>query len=222
MKTYIELKNTFGDKGLMDLALTHRSWVNENPGKRRSNERLEFLGDAVLEFIVSNALYQKFPLKEEGFLTALRAQLVNTISLSQVAINMDLGKYIYLSKGEEDGGGRENPSILANTTEAIIGALFLDKGTSGAETFIKDNILVDLEAKAKKELKDPKSLIQEIVQSKGFGTPKYRVLSEEGPDHAKVFTIEIVVDGQSLGTGAGKNKSEAAQSAAASALEKFL
>src|SRR6266576_3184980 len=128
----------FKNKDLLDLALTHRSWVNEHKGIRNSNERLEFLGDAILEFVVSKELYKDFPDKEEGYLTALRANLVNTISLAGVAEKLDLGSLIFLSKGEEDGGGRKNTSLLADTVEAIIGAMFIDKGIEEAEKFIKE------------------------------------------------------------------------------------
>jgi ribonuclease-3 len=222
MGTFDELKNAFKNMALLDLALTHRSWVNENPGQRGNNERLEFLGDAILEFIVSEALFRKFNQEEEGFLTALRAKLVNTVDLAKVANSLEIGKYLYLSKGEEEGGGRENPSLLADTVEAIIGALFLDGGLKKVKQFIDQNILNDLTEKAKQPLKDAKSLLQEIVQSKGFSTPKYQVLAEEGPDHAKTFTIQVLVDDTSVGVGTGKNKSEAAQNAAKSGLKKFL
>ena len=222
MGNFEELKNSFKNNDLLDLALTHRSWVNENPGQRRNNERLEFLGDAILEFVVSEALYIKFNKKEEGFLTALRAKLVNTVDLANVANRLEVGKYIFLSKGEEEGGGRENPSLLADTVEAIIGALFLDGGLEKVIIFIDQNILYDLDEKAKQPLKDAKSLLQEIVQSKGFPTPKYQVLSEEGPGHAKIFTMQVLVDDSAVGVGTGKNKSEAAQNAAKSSLKKFL
>ena len=119
------MKN-FKNKSLLDLALTHRSWVNEHKGVRTSNERLEFLGDAVLEFVVSKEIYKKFPDKEEGYLTALRANLVNTVSLTEIAKKLNLGSILYLSKGEEESGGRTNPSLLADTVEAIIGAIFID------------------------------------------------------------------------------------------------
>jgi ribonuclease-3 len=222
MESFEELKKLFSNNKLLDIALTHKSWVNENEGIRRDNERLEFLGDAILEFIVSEALYKKFSQKEEGFLTALRAKLVNTVGLSEVAKKLSVGNYIYLSKGEEDGGGRENPSLLADTVEAIIGALFLDGGIDKASSFIDSYILNDLDSKASQPLKDAKSLLQEVVQAKGFSTPKYQVVSEEGPDHAKIFTIQACVDNTAVGTGNGKNKSEAAQNAAKDALKKFL
>src|SRR3990172_7759748 len=139
-----KLKELFTDKDLLTLALTHKSWVNEHVGARGTNERLEFLGDAVLEFVISKELYDRFPDKEEGYLTALRANLVNTENLSRVALKLELGSAIYLSKGEEEGGGRENPSLLADTVEAIIGALFLDRGMEVTYEFIRQNIIVEI------------------------------------------------------------------------------
>ncbi len=213
-----QFDNLFSNKNLYEQALTHKSWVNEHPGLRESNERLEFLGDAILEFIVSKHLYTRFPDKEEGYLTALRANLVNTVNLSKIAEKLNLGEKLYLSKGEEETGGRFNPTLLANTTEAILGALFIDKGIDEVENFIVDNLLVDVEEKISKPLKDSKSLLQEYVQAQGFQAPHYRVVSEEGPDHAKRFTIEVIVNKNSWGKGVGKNKSEAAQFAAETAL----
>lgn len=208
----------FQNQNLYLQALTHRSWVNENDGNRGTNERLEFLGDAILEFVVSKAIYDKFPDEEEGYLTALRANLVNTKNLSQVAEKLDIGAEIFLSKGEEDGGGRTNTSLLADTVEAIIGALFLDQGVEIAQKFIEDNILVDIDKKAAMPLKDPKSLLQEKVQAKSLPAPKYQVVSEEGPDHNKKFTVEVIVNGKSSAIGVGRSKSEAEQDAASNAL----
>lgn len=208
----------FQNQNLYLQALTHRSWVNENDGNRGTNERLEFLGDAILEFVVSKAIYDKFPDEEEGYLTALRANLVNTKNLSQVAEKLDIGAEIFLSKGEEDGGGRTNTSLLADTVEAIIGALFLDQGIEIAQKFIEDNILVDIDKKAAMPLKDPKSLLQEKVQAKSLPAPKYQVVSEEGPDHNKKFTVEVIVNGKSTAIGIGRSKSEAEQDAASNAL----
>jgi ribonuclease III len=215
------IEDIFGNKDLFLQALTHKSWVNEHSGVRSSNERLEFLGDAVLEFVVSSHLYEKFPDKEEGFLTALRANLVNTVNLSQVAKSLDLGKKIFLSKGEEEGGGRENSSILADTVEAVIGAVYLDAGLDAAAKFIQENIFNGLEEKLREPLKDPKSMLQEMVQSHGIAAPRYEVVKEEGPDHAKTFTVEVKFDSKTQGVGSGKNKSEAEQEAAKNALSSF-
>ncbi len=215
------LEKIFKDKKLYQQALTHKSWVNEHPDDRESNERLEFLGDAVLEFIVSGDLYKKFPDKEEGYLTALRANLVNTTNLSQIALSLDLGNKLYLSKGEEETGGRSNPSILADTVEAIIGATYMDAGLKAAKEFIETYLLSSLEEKLREPLKDSKSLLQELVQSHGLPAPKYEVVKEEGPDHAKTFSIEVKFDAKTQGMGVGRNKSEAEQEAAKNALGSF-
>ncbi|HKC04476.1 MAG TPA: ribonuclease III [Patescibacteria group bacterium] len=214
------LKKLFKNKSLFDQALTHRSWVNEHKGERTSNERLEFLGDAILEFVVSKDLFDKFPEKEEGYLTALRANLVNTVSLANLALNLDLGPAIYLSKGEEDSGGRANTSLLADTVEAIIGALFIDQGVTASEKFINLNLLKDLDKRAALPLKDPKSSLQEYVQSQSLPAPKYQVVEESGPDHNKKFIIEVLVNGESWARGEGKSKSTAEQDAAGQALLK--
>lgn len=215
------MNKLFQNQNLYLQALTHRSWVNENDGSRGTNERLEFLGDAVLEFVVSKAIYDRFPKEEEGYLTALRANLVNTKNLSQVAEKLNIGSEIFLSKGEEDGGGRKNASLLADTVEAIIGALFLDQGIESAQKFIEDNILVDMDKKASMPLKDPKSLLQEKIQAKNLSAPKYQVISEEGPDHNKQFTVEVVINGKSEAKGTGRSKSEAEQQAAINALSAY-
>lgn len=214
------IKDGFKDKGLFDHALTHRSWVNEHKGERTSNERLEFLGDAILEFVVSREIYSQFPDKEEGYLTALRANLVNTVALAEFAKKLDLGSVLYLSKGEEDSGGRTNSSLLADTVEAIIGAIFIDRGTQDAEEFIKKNLMSDVTKIASEPLKDPKSRLQEYAQSQGFQAPKYKVVEESGPDHSKKFLIEVVVNDSSWGRGEGKNKGAAEQAAAGQALLK--
>lgn len=209
----------FKDRSIFDLALTHKSWVNEHPGKSKSNERLEFLGDAILEFVVSKELYGRFPDQEEGYLTALRANLVNTVNLAEIARKLKIGTLLYLSKGEEDGGGRENPSLLANTMEALIGGLYIDGGIVEAENFIKKHLFPSIDEKIAKPLKDAKSRLQEYVQAKGLPAPRYEVVEEEGPDHNKKFTIEVRVKDEVWGKGVGKNKSEAAQDAAMKVLE---
>src|SRR3989344_6126143 len=189
-----ELSNLFKNLSLCEQALTHKSWMNEHPGKRGSNERLEFLGDAVLEFIVSKELYRRFPDKEEGYLTALRANLVNTINLSEIAQNLNLGQKLFLSKGEEETGGRTNHSLLANTIEAVVGALYLDRGLGEVEKFIEGNLLSTLDKKLAEPLKDAKSLLQEYVQAQGYPAPRYEVIDESGPDHAKKFKIAAIVN----------------------------
>lgn len=214
-----DIKTFFKNNALLKQALTHKSWINENKGTGGMNERLEFLGDAILEFVVSEKIFLMFEDKEEGFLTALRANLVNTKNLSRVAKKINLGQLLYLSKGEEDGGGRENDSLLADTMEAVIGAIFIDQGLEEAKRFIEENILVDTQDIAKKPLKDPKSMLQEVVQAQGFTAPKYKVLSEKGPDHKKEFMVQVLVDSKEIAKGKGKNKSTAAQDAAQNGLD---
>lgn len=222
MNSVNNIKTEFKDKSLYDLALTHRSWVNENSDFGKHNERLEFLGDAILEFVVSSFLFKEFPDKEEGFLTALRANIVNTKNLSALAKKLGLGEALRLSRGEEHGGGRENDSILADTVEAVIGGLYLDSGFGSAKKFIKVNLLSDIEEKLREPLKDPKSRLQEIVQAKGFPTPKYIVIKETGPDHDKNFDVEVMVGGEVAAKGSGKSKSSAEQAAAEIALSAGL
>lgn len=220
MKNLDSLKTDFKNKGLFDHALTHRSWVNEHKGIRTSNERLEFLGDAVLEFVVSKEIYGQFPDKEEGYLTALRSNLVNTTTLAEVAKKLDLGSKLFLSKGEEDGGGRTNTSLLADTVEAMIGAIYMDSGIEAAEKFIKANLLTEVEKKVSEPLKDAKSRLQEMIQAKGLPAPKYQVVEESGPDHDKKFVVEVLVEGKAWGKGEGKSKGTAKQEAARQVLSK--
>lgn len=216
-----KLRTKFKNKNLFDTALTHRSWVNEHPRARDHNERLEFLGDAVLELVVSEKLYLKFPYEKEGFMTSLRANLVNTVNLSNVAKKIAIGQEIFLSKGEEDGGGRINQSLLANSVEALIGAIYLDQGLSNADKFITENLISQIDEKLTKPLKDAKSRLQELLQSQGFATPRYKVVKEAGPDHAKEFTVQVHVKDEVLGKGSGKSKAEAEQSAAENSLVNF-
>lgn len=217
----MKLDSLFNDTSLLTLALTHKSWVNENTNARESNERLEFLGDAILEFIVSKEIFKEFPNKEEGYLTVLRANLVNTVSLAKLAQKLGLGEMLLLSKGEIETGGRTNTSLLANTVEAIIGALFLDGGITKAEDFIQAHLLTTIDETLSLPLKDAKSRLQEIVQAQGLPAPKYEVVDEIGPDHNKEFTIQVLVDGKPVAEGKGKNKSEAAQVAAEKGLEVY-
>lgn len=211
----------FKNKGLLHQALIHRSYLNENKEIKESNERLEFLGDAVLEFVVSEYIFNKFQDEQEGILTSLRAKLVNTTSLAQVAKKLNLGQTLYLSRGEEKSAGRENRGLLADTVEALIGAIFIDQGIEKAKEFIDSFILSKIPDIVKKSLKDPKSMLQESVQAAGFPTPSYKVVKEEGPDHAKVFSVEVIIGAKSYAQGEGPNKSAATQEAAARALESW-
>lgn len=214
-------KKLFKNKDLLTQALTHKSWVNEHPDDRESNERLEFLGDAILEFVITETLYLKFPKHQEGYLTALRSSLVNTQNLANLAIKLGLGEALYLSKGEEEGGGRKNPSLLADTVEAIIGALFIDGGLDTVSGFIKEHLVAEIPDKVSGPLKDPKSSLQEYVQAKGFSAPKYKVIEESGPDHDKKFIIEVFVENDSWAKGKGKSKSLAEQDAAKNAIIRY-
>ena len=222
MQTTNKLEKLFTNKDLLKLALTHKSWINEHENGKVTNERLEYLGDAVLELAVSEELYLRFPDKEEGFLTTLRSNLVNTTNLTKIAKKLKLGELLLLAKGEEETGGRNNPSLLANTTEAVIGALYLDQGMEKTRKFIETHLFSDIDKKIKKPLKDPKSRLQEYAQNKGFHAPSYKVVSQTGPDHDKTFVINVFVNDKVWGKGKGESKSKAAQKAAKDALTKHL
>lgn len=212
----------FKNKKLFDQAFTHRSFLNETKQKIESNERFEFLGDSILSFVVSRNLFVTYPQFNEGTLTNLRSLLVNTKSLASVARQLQFGTYLKLSKGEEEANGRENQSILANSFEAFVGALFLDQGISCVSKFISQTLLPRArEIVEKNILKDPKSMLQEYVQSKKQESPQYKVLKEEGPAHQKKFTIGVYVNNQLIGEGLGKSKQEAEEHAAQKALEKI-
>jgi ribonuclease-3 len=216
-----KLKDIFKNKELLDLSLTHKSWVNEHRGTRVSNERLEFLGDAILEFVITEVLYQTFPKRQEGYLTSLRSNLVNTKNLANLAKKLGVGQALYLSKGEEESGGRENLSLLADTVEAVIGALYLDQGIEIVREFIKKHLGSEIPEKIAGHLKDAKSRLQEYVQANGWTTPRYKVIEESGPDHNKKFVIEVLVENKSLGQGLGKSKNQAEQDAAQKALNEI-
>lgn len=213
----------FNQPELLELALTHRSALNENISPAlESNERLEFLGDAVLELVTTEFLYEQFPNEPEGILTAYRSSLVKTTTLAEVATSLGLGQKLYLSKGEEATGGRENPGLLADTTEAVIGAIYLDQGIEQVKKFLEENLFIKFnEIKEQKLYRDAKSQLQEVVQSLGFEAPDYQVVNEEGPDHDKTFTIQVLVDQQVVGEGIGRSKQAAQQVAAQAALEKY-
>jgi len=221
MTDIAKLKSIFKNQDLLTQALTHKSWVNEHKKQRESNERLEFLGDAVLEFIVSKEIYERHPDKEEGFLTALRANLVNTQNLANIARKLNVGKALFLAKGEEDSGGRENPSLLADTIEAIIGAFFIDQGIKPVYEFIKEHIIAEIPEKLSRPLKDAKSRLQEYIQSQKLPTPRYKVIEESGPEHSKKYIVEVSVEDRQLGKGEGKSKSTAEQKAADNALSRL-
>ncbi len=212
----------FKNQKLFSQAFTHRSYLNEVKEKMDSNERLEFLGDSILSFVVSKYLFEHYPQFEEGTLTNLRSLLVNTKSLAESARELGFGDMLKLSKGEEESKGRQNQSLLADSFEAFVGALLLDRGFDTTYTFLSQTILVKIETSLKgKTLKDPKSLLQEHVQSQKQNSPFYKVLSEEGPAHAKIFTVGVFVGDKLWGKGTGKSKQEAQELAASEALEKI-
>ena len=212
----------FINKKLFDHAFTHRSYLNEVKEKIESNERLEFLGDSILSFVVSRHLYVLYPEFNEGMLTNLRSLLVNTKSLAELSRELAFGNYLKLSKGEEDSRGRENQSLLADCYEAFIGALFMDQGLEAAADFIAVTLFPRIKKfEGRDALKDPKSLLQEYVQSHKHTSPVYKVLREEGPAHAKIFTIGVFVHDIQMGESSGKSKQQAEEGAAKQALEKL-
>ncbi len=210
----------FKNSRLLEEALVHRSYLNENTNKTISNERLEFLGDAVLELLVSKYLYTHYPEFSEGKLTNLRSSVVNTKSLAEIAQSINLGDYLRLSKGEEISGGRSNKSLLADVFEAVLGAMFLDQGLAPVEVFLENHLLPLIDNIVKTgEYNDYKSILQEKVQEKHRVTPLYKVFKEEGPDHDKTFFSAVYIENKKLGEGSGKSKQEAEQEAARSDLE---
>ena len=211
----------FKDKDLLKQAFVHRSYINENPSASLShNERLEFLGDAVLELVVTDFLYKKYRSYTEGELTALRSALVNAVIISDVALQIGMNDYLLLSKGEAKDNGKARVYILANTYEAYIGALYLDQGIDAVDKFINKTLLPQTEEIVNKKLwRDAKSLVQEKAQEFVNVTPAYKVLSESGPDHNKHFTVGIYFGSDLIAEGKGKSKQEAEQKAAENALK---
>jgi len=213
----------FKNQQLLKEALTHRSYLNEFKKEHlESNERLEFLGDAILSFVVSNWIFEKLPNFPEGKLTNLRSNLVKTGALAKVAKKIKIGGYLRLSRGEKESGGQENETLLANATEALIGALFLDQGTIVVGDFIKKQLIFLLEETLNSgRLKDYKSLLQEKIQARKGQSPVYQTEKEEGPEHSKIFTINVLSENKILAKGTGKSKQKAEQEAAKAALEKL-
>lgn len=212
---------SFRDRDLLRQALAHRSYLNEQDGSSLdSYERMEFLGDAVLELVVSNELYQRLPHLNEGELTKARAALVCRESLSQLAQTLSLGEFLLLGKGEEAAGGRQRESLLAAVFEAVVAAIYLDQGYDQARRFILSTLTEQLDEVCRRGAppENPKSQLQEYFQGLGRPSPRYRLVSAEGPDHSPVFTIEAVVEDQVVGTGQGGKKAEAERSAALDAL----
>lgn len=216
-----KIKITFQDKNLLKQAFTHRSYINENPNVSIShNERLEFLGDAVLELVVTDFLYRKYPQYTEGELTALRSALVNAIIISEIAGDIGMNDYLLLSKGEAKDFGKARQYILANTYEALVGAMYLDQGYAVVDKFITKTLLPKTEEIVNKKLwRDAKSLVQEKAQEFVSVTPLYKVLNQSGPDHDKHFTVGIYFGSELVAEGKGKSKQEAEQNAALAALK---
>ena len=214
----------FKNQQLLETALSHRSSLNEptSHSSKESYERLEYLGDAVLELATTEFLFHSQPTEPEGMLTAYRSALVRTTTLAEVAKKLKLGEKMYISRGEEATGGRQNDSLLADVFEAVVGALYLDQGYKTVKEFLQKELFPQFEEiKANKLYRDHKSLYQEMVQAKGLPTPSYEVLKQEGPDHERVFTVNVLVGGAVTGTGIGKSKQQAQQAAARTALEKL-
>lgn len=212
----------FEDKALLKQAFTHRSYLNEHRGSKVShNERLEFLGDAVLELIVTRYLYEKYPDKAEGDLTSFRAALVNAVTLSSVAKDIGMNDFMLLSKGEAKDNGRARDTILANAFEAVVGAIYLDRGYDSAKEFIEKNVFHLTESIVKEKLwLDAKSHFQEQAQEHNGLTPVYKTVEELGPDHDKKFKVAVYIGDELVSGGEGKSKQEAEQNAAQRALEK--
>ncbi len=213
----------FKNPELLNQALIHRSYLNENKADHlQSNERLEYLGDAVLELWSSEALFRMFPEYPEGKMTNLRALIVCTENLSKVSAKFNLGQFVMLSRGEETHQGRLNQSILADTFESVIGAIYLDSGFPAVVKFLNKFLLPSLEEIShSKNLKDPKSLFQEIAQAKKGITPHYQTVSEVGPDHQKIFEVGVFLDKELIATGKGNSKQKAEESAAIKAAKLF-
>ena len=211
----------FHDRDLLTTALTHSSYANEKHGEAQSYERLEFLGDSILGLVTAEFLYTHVPCLPEGRMTRLRAELVCEVSLHKTALELGLGRYMRLGRGEEHTGGRERPSILADMVEAIIAAMYLDSGMDQARSFILERILHDVEFGDSHRSADYKTQLQELVQRRSNQVITYRLKGESGPDHDKTFLFEVLINGETCGEGSGKTKKEAEQMAARKALEAY-
>ena len=210
----------FTDYLLLSRALTHRSYLNEHPEAIEDNERLEFLGDAVLDFLVGAWLYNRFPEMAEGELTRLRSALVRTEQLAEFSLEIGLDRAMRLGRGEAESGGRQRQALLCATFEAFTGALYLDLGLAAVEKFVEPLLeSVTDQILATGKLYDPKSQLQEWTQAHGNGAPVYRTVSARGPDHAKVFEVDVYINGKKYGHGTGQSKQMAAKAAASEAIQ---
>lgn len=211
---------TFRNISLLTRALTHRSYINENSNAVEDNERLEFLGDAVLDFVVGAWVYHRCPEMPEGDLTRMRSALVRNEQLGEFARQLDLGRAMRMGRGEAASGGRDRDGLLGSTFEAVIGALYLDTGLPSVNKFMEPLLdSVRERVMIRSEIYDPKSRFQEWAQSEKLGTPKYITVASSGPDHAKMFEVEVRIQNKTYGRGTGSNKQVAAQIAAQTALE---
>jgi len=214
------LAYNFRDEHLLRLALTHPSVAHESGKEIQHNQRLEFLGDSVLSLVLSQQLYDKFPDADEGTLTKSRAKLVNATSLAEHAHKLNLGAYLILSRGEENSGGRERTSTLADAFEALLGAIFLDGGFDGARNFILREFQNEIgELNLSDGIENPKGELQELLQAKSPNGPEYKTISAEGPDHDRHFVCAVLHDGIELARGSGKSKKSAESNAALAALQ---
>lgn len=204
---------------IISRALTHRSYVNEHPETLEDNERLEFLGDAVLDFLVGEWLYHHMPEMSEGRLTSLRAALVRNEQLAEFARSINLGSALRLGRGEDESGGRQRFSLLGSAFEALVGAIYIDQGLQSVRDFIEPMLESAVAEILTENLdRDAKSILQEYTQSHGLGTPAYRTISVNGPDHQRVYEVEVVISGEIFGRGRGANKQAATKVAAGAAL----
>jgi ribonuclease-3 len=213
---------TFRDKAYLKRAFTHRSYLNENQDVDKHNERLEYLGDAVLEFLVSKFLFKNYPDRAEGDLTSFRSATVKTGTLAETGNELNFGEYLRMSRGEEKTGGRHKEYLLANTFEAVIGAMYLDSGIRKTEAFLNRILFPKIETIVKNRLDiDPKTRFQELAQDHEKVTPTYELLSEKGPDHNKEFTMAVYLGSTEYGRGTGPSKQRAEEEAAKRAVQKI-
>jgi ribonuclease III len=212
----------FKNKSLLQRAVTHRSYVNESGRNIKDNERLEYLGDSVLGLVVNEFLFRQFEDYREGKLAKIKSAVVSEATLAKIARNINLGEYILMGKGEDHSGGRERPSILANTLEAVIGAIYLDSGLKVSRKFVLFLIREEIDTVNNLTyLRDPKTALQEYVQKKYKERPVYQVIEERGPDHRKEFTVRLMVNGREIVTGEGPSKRKAEMNAARASLKKI-
>lgn len=216
----VRLGLSFSNLSLLTRALTHRSYVNENPSVFEDNERLEFLGDAVLDFIVGEWAFHRFPEMPEGHLTKIRSFLVRNEKLAEFARTIDLGSALRLGRGEKSTGGNFRESVLGSAFEALIGAIYLDSNVDKVKKFVIP-LFESIQESILNEVEDPKSELQELTQALKLGMPHYRIVSKTGPDHARIYEVEVLVAGEVYGRGTGTSISLAERNAAIEALKKF-